>query len=109
MVKVLKKDKNSSKNKLVSQLGKLIYLLEGQKEDEAAEDLRTAQHTVETHLPVSEEFQKALSDIKEAFDGEHELRAYTFATDKATEWSEADELYLASTSVLNLVSRLTQK
>ena len=49
----------------------------------------------------------ALHLLLECFEGDHELDAYTFQRSKGEDkWSEAAELYLASTSVKNLVKRL---
>ena len=106
MTVVIKKSKKSSTADLRSAMTKLIYLLEGQKEDEAVADLRIALSDIEKYQVESAEFQAALKLIIEAFEGEHELNAYTYKRDKEDQWTEVEELYLASTSVLNLVRRL---
>ena len=106
MTVVRKKSKKSSTADLRSAMTKLIYLLQGQKEDEAVADLRIALSDIEKYQVESAEFQAALKLINEAFEGEHELNAYTYKRDKEDQWTEVEELYLASTSVLNLVRRL---
>jgi hypothetical protein len=106
MTSVRKKSKKSSVEDLRTALVKLIYLLEGQKEYEAVADLRIALSDVEKYVPGSAEFKAALNLIKAAFEGEHELNAYTFKRDKDAGWSEVEELFLASTSTINIVRRL---
>ena len=106
MTTVKTKSKKSSVGDLRSALVKLIYLLEGQQEKEAVMDLRIALSDIEKYVFGSAEFSAALNLIKEAFEGEHELNAYTFKREKEEEWSEVEELYLASTSVINIVRRL---
>lgn len=103
---VRKKTKKSSAADLKSAMLKLIYLLEGQKEHDAVADLRIAITDIDKYQPQSAEFQAALQLIIEAFEGEHELNAYTFRRENDEKWSEVEELYLASTNVLNVVRRL---
>ena len=110
MTVVRKKSRQSSVEDLKVAINKLIYLLEGQGEDDAVKDLRIAARDLEQYQPGSGEFHSALGLITEAFEGEHELNAYTFKRDKQSDrWSEADELFLASTSVISLVRRLEKK
>ena len=104
-----KKTRKTSTADLGSAMTKLIYLLEGQKEDEAVADLRIALADIQKHQLESAEFQAALNLIVEAFEGEHELNAYTYKRDKEDQWTEVEELYLASTSVLNIVRRLQKQ
>ena len=83
-----------------------IELLKGQSEDEAVAVLEDAVSRLEQFPADSPEWSKVLGEILEAYE-EHELMAYAHrrqSTDQA--WSEADELYLASTKVLTLARRL---
>jgi hypothetical protein len=110
MMVTKKKDKKNSVSDLVEALNKFIYLLEGQKEDEAAEDLRIACRELQNYLPGSSEFTTAINLIHEAFEGEHDLKVYTIRRERADDgWSEAEELYLASINVLNLARRFFVK
>lgn len=106
MTVVRKKTPSTSSSDLQSALSQLIDLLETQKEDAAIVDLNSALHTLSHHEPASPEYQNALQLVKEAFEGEHELIAYTFRGEKNKEWSAAEELFLASSKVYNLLHRL---
>ncbi len=109
MSSVLKKTKQTSANDLVNALDKFMTLLEGQKEFDAVRDLKTVRGNLQKFQHDSEEFQSALKDLLETYDGDHELRAYTLRRKKADDdWTEAEELYLASIEVLNLVNRLSK-
>jgi len=108
MSSVLKKTKKNSVADLVTALNKFIYLLEGQKEFDAVQDLRIASADIQKYQPESEEFQSAIRLLVDAYEGEHELKAYTLRRQKSeSEWTEADDLYLASIEVLNLANRLS--
>lgn len=109
MSSVLKKTKQSSVNDLVTALDKFMDLLKGQKEMDAVEDLQVVSADLQKFQPDDQEFQAALKQLLEAYDGDHELRAYTLRRKKADDdWTEAEELYLASIEVLNLANRLTK-
>ncbi len=110
MPTVLKKTKMNSVSDLVAALNKFIFLLEGQKEFDAVEDLKSVVADLEKSPPDSVEFQTAIEEIIEAYDGEHELQAYTLRRQKADDdWTEAEELYLASIEVLNLAKRFSKQ
>ncbi len=107
MSMVLKKTKQNSAGDLVSALNKFIALLEQQNEHDAIRDLQSAVGSLETSLPDSDAFQSALQLVLEAYEGDHELKAYTLRRQKQDDnWTEAEELYLASIEVLNIVKRL---
>ncbi len=107
---IKKKGQKNSVIDLVEALRKFIYLLEGQGETEAAEDLRTACSELQKYQPGSAEFAVAIKLVREAFEGEHDLNIYTIRRDRADEgWSEAEELYLASLAVLTLTKRFAIK
>ena len=110
MAVVRKKDKQSSAKDLKTALNRLIGLLHEQGEDEAVSDLRIAMQNLMQYPHGSREFNSGLSLITEAFEGDHELKAYTFQRDKQNDqWSDADDLFLASTSVISLVRRLSAR
>ena len=109
MVTIKKKDKKSSIVQLVTVLSRFIYLLEGQKETEAVQDLRIASEDIQKFVPGSIEFKAALSLIIEAFDGKHELNIYTTCKENTSgKWTEAEELYLVSVDVYNLTKRINK-
>ena len=109
MSSVLKKTKQTSVNDLLTALDKFMDLLKGQKEFDAVEDLQIVSADLKKYQPDEKEFQSALKNLLEAYDGDHELRAYTLRRKKADDdWTEAEDLYLASIDVLNLTNRLTK-
>ena len=109
MSSVLKKTKQSSVNDLVTALDKFMDLLKGQKELDAVADLKIVSADLQKYQPDDNEFQSAIKLLLEAYDGDHELRAYTLRRKKADDdWTEAEDLYLASIEVLNLANRLTK-
>jgi hypothetical protein len=109
MTQVIKKNKQSSVQDLRKALLKLMELLEGQDELEAVEDLKRAMLDLQEGGEQSPQFKQALALINEAFEGDHNLSAYTLPRkNREGQWGEVEELYLASTGVLNLVRRLSQ-
>ena len=104
---VRKKSPKKSSQELIEAIGQFIFFLEGQKEYDAITDLRIAATDIEKYPIGSPEFKAAVNLIIEAYENEHELSAYTISSkDSGQNWSEAEELYLASTRVLNLAKRL---
>jgi hypothetical protein len=102
---VIKKNPSATKDDLLKALDKLIPLLKDQDEDDAAEDLETAAKNLKTAAVGSKEAKAAINTIIDAFEGEHELMAYTMQRE-SQQWTEAEELSLASSRVLNLARRL---
>ena len=103
---VIKRKKTASNAQLITAMHRLCYLLEAQDEDEAIQDLKKAMDVLEKSLPGSQEHGAALKDILDAFEGEHELSAYTMRRESMEGWSDSEELYLSSLEVLNYVKRL---
>ncbi len=99
---VIKRDKESGTQKLVESLDKLIPLLKNQNENDACDDLEDAKKTLAKEKPGSIEHKKAIDLILAAFEDEHELMAYTYQRPDAIEWTEREELALASSRVLSL-------
>ena len=108
MTIVKKKNRTTSVSDLMAALDQFIYLLEGQDEEAAVAELKLAKEKIQENTPGTSKFQEAIQMVLEAFDGEHELQAYTIRRDKsdASNWTEVEELYLTSVSVLNLAKRL---
>lgn len=106
MTTVVKKRKQTtSRKELIRALEHFIDLLKKQEEGEAAEALKEALSLLEKEEP--KHVKKALDIIDDAFEGEHELEAYTFPRKESGEsWTEADALYLASTGVKSLANRI---
>ena len=103
-----KKTQQDTHSDLLTALLQFIDLLEGQKEADAVRDLRQASEELAKHDPAAEEYKAALAVVLESFTGEHELDAYTLPGESHGNWSERDDLYLASSKVLNLVKRLVK-
>ena len=90
---------------LLEALNPLIELLETQDETEAAADLRVAADTLKDCKPQTPEMTAAVNQIIAAFEGDHELLAYTLQRE-GEQWTEAEELSQASSRVLSLARRL---
>jgi|GEM_PF-754928 len=102
---VKKRTQTTSRKELTTALELFIDLLKKQEEDEAAKALIEALHLLRKEDKTV--LKKALNIIDDAFEGDHELDAYTFPR-KVTgdSWTEADALYLASTGVKSLANRI---
>ena len=105
---VIKRDRKESSADLVVAIEKLIPMLEDQDEDDAVKDLREAGNQLRSAAPGSGDHKAAVSRIIDAFEGDHELIAYTYQRPNSTDWSEAEELSIASSRVLNLARRMLQ-
>lgn len=105
MAIVRKRSKVDSATELVAAIGEFTQLLRDEGEDDAAVDLEKAGNFVKAASPDSSEFKQAISAVKECFDGEHELMAYTMRKAKDGEWTSADLLFLASTKVTGILRR----
>ncbi len=94
----------SSAQDLITGVNRLAQLLDTQNEASAAEDLRIASFDLQRYALGSPEFTAAIELIREAFEGEHELLAYTLRRKESGEdgWGDKEELYLASTKVWGL-------
>lgn len=103
---VIKRDRKNSSADLIVAIEKLIPLLQDQKEDDAISDLAKAQNLLRNAEPGSPDHNQAVSIIIDAFEGDHELAAYTHQRAGATDWTEFEELSLASSRVLSLARRM---
>ena len=106
MVVTRKKTISSTVKELVDALEQFAYLLDGQKEDEAAADLRIAKNALKENKLGSDEAVAALKLIDQGFGDLHELDVYTQHKPAPDKWSEADELFHWSTKTLNLLRRI---
>jgi len=102
---VIKRDKKDSSSDLVTALDKLIPLLSNQGEEDAVACLKDAMELLRKSQPGHADHKKAVAEIIDAFEGDHELNAYTLHA-KSGEWSEAEELSIASNRVLSLALRM---
>jgi hypothetical protein len=107
---IIRRDKQASTQDLIKAVAILNELLKDQGEEEAVECLEEASALLKNSDPSSDAFKKAVSMIVDAFEGEHELSAYTHQrADGVKEWTEAEELSIASSRVLNLVKRISSR
>lgn len=104
---VIKRSKKSTSSDLIQAIEHLTPFLRDQKETEAADVLDAAAAKLKEASPGSAEHKEAVAEIVEAFEGEHELMAYTFQRENAeNQWTEAEELSQASARVITLARRM---
>jgi len=109
MVVIRKKNTKSTLEKLITKSTQFIYLLEGQKEDEAISDLKIAINDLKKHESSTEVFKTAMELLIQCFEGEHDLLVYTQTKESQKDkWGDAEELYLASSEVYNLAKRISK-
>lgn len=105
MAIVRKRSKADSAKELEAAILEFTLLLRDEGEDSASADLEKAATMLVQASVDSPEFKKALSAIRDCFEGDHELIAYTMRKAKDGEWSSADLLFLASTKVTGILRR----
>ncbi len=103
---IIKRDRNASTADLVKAIDALNLLLQDQGEDDAIGALSSAMEELRKSSPGTSGHKAAIDAIIEAFEGEHELMAYTHQRANATEWTEVEELSQASARVLSLARRM---
>ena len=91
---------------MVEAIKRFVPMLRNQGENEAAECLSRSAASLESYPLDSKRFAQTVGEILDSFEGEHELIAYTLKESNPHEWSEADELAVASNRVLALARRL---
>ena len=104
---VIKRDKQATSADLISSIERFVVLLRDQGEHDACKDLEKAATALRAAKAGTPEHSEAVALIIEAFEGDHELNAYTHQ--RATtpgQWTEADELAIVSARVLNLTRRM---
>lgn len=99
---VIKRARTTTHKELIDFLDRFLPLLESQGEDEAIEELKACKQLLSGG---DDEQQSALGRIIDAFDGDHELIAYTFQRE-GDQWTEVEELSHVSSRVLSLARRL---
>ncbi len=109
MSTVIKRSQKSSSDDLVKAIGEFCALLEGQNEDDAIADLKGAGEVLLTSQPQEPSHREAIRVIIDAFEGDHELAAYTLHKSKDPgSWTVADQLCAASSRVLSLAKRMAR-
>lgn len=104
---VIKRSQTDSVKALIQAIDTLTPLLRNQKENDAADDLDQAAKNLAEASPGSSTLKESVAMIVDAFEGDHELIAYTFQRESsAGQWTEAEELSEASNRVLSLARRM---
>jgi hypothetical protein len=102
---VIKRSRANTSQDLVAAIEKLCPLLENQKEFDAVVDLKKASIVIGKAQEGTEEHRAAVDAVIDAFEGDHELMAYTHQRD-TDQWTEVEELSQQSSRVINLARRL---
>lgn len=105
---VIKRDRQSSAQDLVKAIEQLNILLAEQGENDAVADLKIASEKLKQSQAGTPTFKEAVTMVIDAFEGDHELMAYTHQrAEGAKEWTEAEELSIVSSRVLSLARRVS--
>ena len=104
---VIKRNQANTQSDLIEAIERLCVLLLGQKEDDAVADLRAAADALRGSQNGSKEQRAAIREIIDAFEGDHELIAYTHQRE-SDQWTEVEELSQASSRVLSLARRMNR-
>ena len=102
---IIKRSRSTTTQDLVAAIEKLCPLLLQQKENDAVADLRAAAEKLRMNKEGTDTHKQAIDSIVEAFEGDHELIAYTHQRD-TDQWTEVEELSQLSSRVLSLARRL---
>jgi signal transduction histidine kinase len=103
---VIKRDRKDSAQDLVTAIDKLNPLLAEQGEHDAVADLKKIAGDLKRAQLGTDPFKAAVDALLDAFEGDHELIAYTHQRKDSSEWTPAEELAIASCRVLNLARRM---
>jgi len=103
---VIKRDRKDSAQDLVAAIDKLSPLLAEQGEHDAVVTLKKVAGDLRRAQLGTANFVQAVDQLIDAFEGDHELIAYTHQRKDSTEWTAAEELAIASCRVLNLARRM---
>lgn len=103
---VIKRDRKDSAADLVAAIDKLNPLLAEQSEHDAVIDLKKIAADLKRSQVGTDAFKSAIDQLIDAFEGDHELIAYTHQRKDTSEWTPAEELAIASCRVLNLARRM---
>lgn len=103
---VIKRDRKDSAADLVAAIDKLNPLLAEQGDHDAVIDLKKVSAELKRSQVGTDGFKHAIDQLIDAFEGDHELIAYTHQRKDSSEWTPAEELAIASCRVLNLARRM---
>ena len=104
---VMKRSKTDSSSDLLEALAELIPLLKDQKEFEAADDLESIRTMLRDLKPGSDDYKGTIAKLVDAFEGEHELMAYTFQREGSEgKWTAVEQLSFYSSRVISLAKRM---
>ena len=103
---IIKRDRKDSALDLVAAIDKLNPLLAEQGEHDAVIDLKKISGDLKRSQVGTDGFKSAIESLIDAFEGDHELIAYTHQRKDSSEWTPAEELAIASCRVLNLARRM---
>lgn len=104
---VIRRNRQDSCSDLIEAIDSLVPLLKDQEEEEAAGVLEAAALELKDAKPGSDKQKTAIANIIDAFEGDHELIAYTFQRENsANQWTEVEQLSHASARVLSLARRM---
>lgn len=107
MMTVIKRNRQDSNADLIAALDELMPLLKSQKEDEAIEVLIASAEILKESKVGTPKQKEAIDKIIDAFEGDHELIAYTFQRDNPkNEWTLVEQLSQSSSRVLSLARRM---
>lgn len=102
---VLRRDRKGTSADLVAAIEKLMPLLLAQDEEDAVAALKAVAEQLRTATSSSPEEREAIDKIIDAYEGDHELMAYTHQRE-GNQWTAAEELSHASSRVLSLARRM---
>ena len=103
---IIKRDRKDSALDLVAAIDKLNPLLAEQGEHDAVVDLKRISQSLRKAQVGTDVYKQLVDEVIDAFDGDHELVAYTHSRKDSSEWTAAEELAIASCRVLNLARRM---
>lgn len=102
---VIKRNRADTTVALIQAIHKLCTLLANQDDEDAINDLRTAAEMLGQKTPDSQQRKAAIEMIIQAFEGDHELIAYTHQRN-TEQWTEVEELSQISSRVISLARRM---
>ena len=104
---VIKRSRADSSVDLVAAIEELIPLLKDQRENDAADALKDAAEALRKAKPGTDSHKAAVMAIVDAFEGDHELMAYTIQRgNSGGQWTEVEQLANASSRVISLARRM---
>ena len=103
---IIKRDRKDSASDLVAAIDKLNPLLAEQGEHDAVVDLKRISQSLKRAQVGTDGYKALVDEVIDAFEGDHELAAYTHQRKDSSEWTAAEELAVASCRVLNLARRM---